>query len=80
MNSPWFPAGARQREDAEIVAQAIVDALAVPFQTSQQPVRISVSIGIAFYPQDETSPATLLEAADQAMYKAKKSGSSWMCF
>jgi len=72
--------GAKQREDAEQVAQSIIDALEMPFQIAQKPVRISVSIGISFYPQDASTPVALLEAADQAMYKAKKSGSSWMRF
>lgn len=72
--------GAKQRKDVELVAQTIIDALAMPFHIAQQPVQISVSIGIAFYPQDASSPVALLEAADQAMYKAKKSGSSRMCF
>ncbi|MDZ7640794.1 MAG: diguanylate cyclase [Desulfurivibrio sp.] len=72
--------GVKQRKDVELVAQKIIDALTMPFSIAQQPVRISVSIGITFYPQDASSPAALLQAADQAMYKAKKSGSSRMCF
>lgn len=62
------------------MARTIIDALVMPFQIAQQPVRISVSIGVSFYPQDASSPVALQEAADQAMYKAKKSGSTWMCF
>ena len=72
--------GARQRTDVEVVAQTIIDALVMPFQIATRPVRISVSIGISFYPQDASSAAALLQAADQAMYKAKHSGSDWMCF
>ena len=71
---------AKQREDVERVAQSIIDALAMPFRIAQQHVQISVSIGIALYPQDASSPVALLEAADQAMYKAKKSDSNRMCF
>ena len=72
--------GAKQRADVELVAQTIIDALAMPFHIAQQPVKISVSIGITLYPQDASSPVALLEAADQAMYKAKKAGSNRMCF
>ncbi|MCA1804111.1 MAG: GGDEF domain-containing protein, partial [Xanthomonadaceae bacterium] len=72
--------GAKQRKDVELVAQTIIDALAMPFHIAQQPVQISVSIGISFYPKDASSPFALLEAADKAMYKAKKSGSNRMCF
>ncbi len=72
--------GAKQRKDVESVAQMIIDALAKPFQVAQQPVQIAVSIGITLYPEDASSPIALLETADQAMYKAKKSGSNRICF
>lgn len=72
--------GVLLRQDAEHVAQAIIDALAMPFHISTEPVRISVSIGLSFYPDDASSPADLLEASDQAMYKAKTSGSNRMWF
>lgn len=72
--------GAKQRKDVELVAQTIIGALEMPFHISKQPVRISVSIGIASYPQDASTPIGLLEAADQAMYKAKKTGSNRMYF
>jgi len=71
-------AGVKQRKDVELVAQTIIDALAMPFPSAQQTVQISVSIGISFYPQDASSPAALLEAADKAMYKAKDAGSNRM--
>lgn len=72
--------GAKQREDVERVAQAIVDALAMPFHVAQAPVLISVSIGIALYPDDATTPFALLETADKAMYQAKKSDVGRICF
>lgn len=72
--------GAKQRKHVESLTQIIIDALAIPFLITNQSVQISVSIGIAFYPQDASSPFDLLSAADQAMYKAKKSGSNRMCF
>ncbi|MFL1455380.1 diguanylate cyclase domain-containing protein [Marinobacter sp. GN3S48] len=71
---------AKRREDVEHVAQTIIDALAMPFQTAQQLVQISASVGISFYPQDASSPVALLKTADQAMYNAKESGSNRMCF
>ena len=51
-----------------------------PFQIAQQQVQMSVSIGIAFYPEDGSCQVTLLEAADKAMYKAKKAGANRMYF
>ncbi len=73
-------AGAKQRVGVQRVAQTIIEALAKPFHIAQQSVQISASIGITFYPQDASSPVALLQAADQAMYRAKKSGSNRMCF
>lgn len=72
--------GARQPKDVELVAQTIIDALAEPFHIGEHPVRISVSVGITLYPNDASSPGALLDAADQAMYEAKKTGSNRMCF
>ncbi|MGM0952202.1 MAG: diguanylate cyclase domain-containing protein [Pseudomonadota bacterium] len=71
---------AKRRKDVEFVAQGIIDALAVPFQTEQQPVQITASVGISFYPQDASCSLDLLQAADHAMYNAKESGSNRMCF
>lgn len=42
--------------------------------TDQWKQKITVSIGIATFPEDGTSGEGLLEAADQAMYLAKRSG------
>ncbi len=72
--------GAQQREDADLVARAIVSALEKPYQIEEQSVELSASIGVSFYPRDASGPLALLEAADQAMYKAKESGSDRVCF
>lgn len=39
-----------------------------------QPERITVSIGVASYPQDETSYENLVKQADEALYRAKELG------
>ena len=72
--------GARQRKDIVIVAQTLIFALAMPFRIEETTVHISASIGISFYPEDASTPVALMEAADKAMYHAKKTGSHWMCF
>jgi len=72
--------GVEQRKDVERVAQSIVEALAMPFPIEQRPVHISVSIGISCYPQAASTPGALLEAADKAMYRAKKAGANRVCF
>lgn len=71
--------GVKERKDVVLVAQTIFDALVTPFQIAPQLLQISVSIGISFYPEDAFTPVALLEAADQAMYKAKHAGSHFTC-
>lgn len=44
------------------------------------PERITLSIGVSHYPGDADSPAQLIERADQALYKAKRSGKNRVCF
>ncbi|WP_051341097.1 EAL domain-containing protein [Azospirillum halopraeferens] len=38
------------------------------------PVRVSASIGVSLFPDDDSNPDTLLRHADQAMYQAKQAG------
>jgi diguanylate cyclase (GGDEF)-like protein len=40
---------------------------------------VSASIGVAEFPADGDSPAVLLEAADTAMYRSKRSGRNRVC-
>ncbi|MDP2181545.1 MAG: sensor domain-containing diguanylate cyclase [Actinomycetota bacterium] len=64
-------------EGALLVAQRIRDSVAeYDFIGGDDipPVRKTVSIGIATYPAHATSQARLIEAADRAMYAAKRNG------
>jgi len=61
-------------EDATIIAEKILNELAVPFKVSGQDVYITASIGIAVLPRDGESVDLLLRNADIAMYKVKTSG------
>jgi len=72
--------GTEQRKDIELVTRNIMEALAMPFLFMGQTAQISVSVGVSLYPQAASNPETLLEAADQAMYKAKKAGANRVCF
>lgn len=60
--------------DAEIVAQSIIDELIKPFFINDKTLYISTSIGITVYPDDADNAETLLKNADQAMYAAKAQG------
>ncbi|MEP7183301.1 MAG: EAL domain-containing protein [Betaproteobacteria bacterium] len=61
-------------DDANLVAQQIVDALGRPFDVDGHDVHITVSIGISVYPADGDDSETLLKRADAAMYLAKQQG------
>lgn len=50
------------------------------FGTSGEvPIELTVSIGVAAYPEHGDSYRALVEAADQALYKAKKEGRDRVC-
>lgn len=72
--------GAVQHKDVELVAQTIIDALALPFPLEKKSVHISASIGITLFPEHAKSSNAMLEAADRAMYNAKRAGSNQICF
>jgi len=61
-------------ENAQIVANKIIETLSKPFSLNGNVGKIGGSIGIAFYPEDGIEPEALLNKADEAMYLAKKSG------
>ncbi|HLB14080.1 MAG TPA: PAS domain S-box protein [Burkholderiales bacterium] len=67
-------------DDAAIVAQKLIAALAAPFQLNGREAFVGASIGIAFYPADCSDAESLLKAADAAMYRAKDSGRGGYCF
>ncbi len=64
----------------ERVAQAMLGTMMAPFQLKDERCYVSVSIGIALYPDDADTMEELLKKADQAMYAAKDKGRSQFCF
>ncbi len=63
-----------QRDDAEQVADKLQQVLAKAYQIQGQEVFLSVSLGIAIYPDHGLDATTLIKHADVAMYKAKADG------
>ena len=60
--------------EATLVAQRIMDALAVPFIFGEREVTVTASIGIAISSSPLDRPEELLHNADVAMYRAKHGG------
>ena len=63
-------------QDAMVVAEKIQHALAAPFELSGHTINISVSIGIAIYPDHGDDEKILIQNADIAMYHVKRNGHS----
>lgn len=51
-----------------------------PLEVGERAIRMSVSIGVALYPEDGNSPEELLGAADLALYQAKTEGRARFVF
>jgi diguanylate cyclase (GGDEF)-like protein/PAS domain S-box-containing protein len=64
----------RDTESITVVVEKILARLAEPFVIDQHELAISLSIGIAVYPNDGKDFDTLLKQSDTAMYQAKESG------
>jgi diguanylate cyclase (GGDEF)-like protein/PAS domain S-box-containing protein len=61
-------------DDANVVAQHVLGALAEPFDIGGRVVRVTGSVGISIHPGDGDTPEQLLKNADTAMYRAKEQG------
>jgi diguanylate cyclase (GGDEF)-like protein len=60
---------------ASFVAEKIRRAVAeVPFEFESQTVDVTISLGVAAYPESGTSARELIAAADDALYQAKRAG------
>lgn len=61
----------RSRSALEEIAQRLERCFDAPFAVEGYVLRGGASVGVALYPDDGTSPDSLLSAADAAMYVAK---------
>jgi diguanylate cyclase (GGDEF)-like protein len=62
-----------QVQDVIAIAEKMLGAIHETVHSHQQ-LTISISIGIAIFPEDGIDPAGLISCADAAMYRAKKRG------
>lgn len=63
-----------QAADSTLVAEKLLDSLAQLGQVDGVPVQVSASIGISVFPDDATDLDALVDCADKAMYRCKRSG------
>lgn len=61
-------------DEASRIAERLLEYLAAPFNVEGLTLAMSVSIGIALYPDHGADAETLLKHADTAMYEAKREG------
>ena len=65
---------ARTPDQVAETAERLIAALARPFQVEGHGIEIGASAGIALYPNDGSSAASLMRAADTALYRVKDEG------
>jgi|GEM_PF-2762403 len=66
--------GIHHAENAEQVAQKVIEALKTPCLYQQHLLHIGCSTGISIYPDHSLEAEALVKLADDAMYKVKRSG------
>lgn len=71
-----------QGNEAEVLAERVVRAVAqIPFRFDGQNLRLTTSLGIAYYPGQAADADDLVARADIAMYQAKDAGkNTWRVF
>ena len=72
--------GLSPQTDVQRIADAILHAIRVPLTLAEREVQPSISIGIAFGPQDADSDDELYRCADAALYEAKAKGRNGSSF
>ena len=70
------------RPDVEALAERVIRAIAhIPFRFEERNFRLTVSIGIAFFPEHANDAEELVAHADAAMYQAKAAGkNAWRIY
>lgn len=67
-------------QDAAQLAQRLIDVVSAPVVLTDHVLMVTASIGIAMFPSDGDSGASLMTNADAAMYHAKSLGRAGYCF
>ena len=73
-------AGVTDEHHLRFVASAMMSAASVPVTVEGKSIDVRISIGIALSPDHADTIADLREAADEAMYRAKRRGGNLLAF
>lgn len=72
---------ADQREVAQLAERVVRAISQIPFRFEGQNIRLTVSLGIAMYPEHADNAEALIAHADAAMYQAKEAGkNAWRVY
>jgi len=63
-----------ERAIVDRVIRSLQGALEEPFALGDASIRVTASVGVAFYPDDAVEARELLQNADQALFRAKANG------
>lgn len=66
-------------QEVDLVAQRLVESMRQPLEMMGHSLVVTLSIGSALYPSDDTHVSALLAKADAAMYEAKANGRNGFC-
>lgn len=72
--------GVENPTQAQQFSQRVIDAIERPYRSDQGELLLTVSIGIAMFPEDGRGADQLLRNSDLAMYRAKQAGKSQVGF
>jgi diguanylate cyclase (GGDEF)-like protein/PAS domain S-box-containing protein len=67
-------------EDLKVLLNRVVNSVQSPFDLNDRQINITLSLGIALFPDDGSDVGTLMSHADIALYEAKRSGRNTFCF
>lgn len=73
--------GLHEARDSHPILDRLLKSASQKAVINGHPLKVSASIGVTYFPQNNNSPDQLLRHADQAMYKAKQLGKNrWYTF
>lgn len=69
----------KSHDDIHPICEKILGSVSKPYSLAVSDIRISCSMGVAFYPDDADNATDLLKYVDFAMYAAKERGRNQYC-